>query len=698
MDYNLDTPSTLRGRGYKCTARMFNKEVQHQSKLELEGNIEHHEDIESKKTTKADDSSSSSGSDSSDSSDSESDKTSGKVKIKTSSNDDEMIGPPLPPGFGPIVDDKLKQQSQKYDSEDDDSEEEEETLDQKIPSSHEISLNHGAKTVSALTLDPSGARLVTGGNDYQVKFFDFAGMDASLRYFRQIQPCESHPIRQLQYSSTGDKILVVSGNCKPKVLDRDGHEVLECMKGDPYINDVANTKQILVVSGNCKPKVLDRDGHEVLECMKGDPYINDVANTKQILVVSGNCKPKVLDRDGHEVLECMKGDPYINDVANTKGHTAMLNGGCWNPKVREEFMTCSNDASVRLWDVNTGCKKHKNIMKPKTQQGRKCIPTACCYSTDGRWIACGCQDGSIQIWDHNKNFVNVGMVSRTAHMNGTDTSSLCFSYDDRVLASRGGDDTVKLWDIRNFKTPLVTRDGLTNFFPVTDCIFSPDDRMVVTGLSIKKGQGKGKLLFMDRQTLDTVTEIEISDSSVVRCLWHPRLNQIVVGSADGIVKLFYDPKKSHRGALLCVVKKPRESKQMQVLSKTQIITPYALPMFREARPTSTRKFEERQRKDPLKSRRPDLPITGPGEGGRLAEKGATLSQYVVQSMILKKPDKYESNPREAILRHAKEAAENPFWVDVAYQKTQPKKIFQQPQEEKGEDDDDHPLYKKHKMG
>jgi len=44
--------------------------------------------------------------------------------------------------------------------------------------------------VSALALDPSGARLVTGGNDYQVKFFDFAGMDASLRYFRQIQPCE----------------------------------------------------------------------------------------------------------------------------------------------------------------------------------------------------------------------------------------------------------------------------------------------------------------------------------------------------------------------------------------------------------------------------------------------------------------------------------------------------------------------------
>lgn len=34
--------------------------------------------------------------------------------------------------------------------------------------------------------------------------------------------------------------------------------------------------------------------------------------------------------------------------------------------------------------------------------------------------------------------VNVSMILRTAHMNGSDTSSLCFSYDGRVLASRGG--------------------------------------------------------------------------------------------------------------------------------------------------------------------------------------------------------------------------------------------------------------------
>lgn len=44
--------------------------------------------------------------------------------------------------------------------------------------------------VSALGLDPSGARLVTGGYDYDVRFWDFAGMDQALQAFRSLQPCE----------------------------------------------------------------------------------------------------------------------------------------------------------------------------------------------------------------------------------------------------------------------------------------------------------------------------------------------------------------------------------------------------------------------------------------------------------------------------------------------------------------------------
>lgn len=52
----------------------------------------------------------------------------------------------------------------------------------------------------------------------------------------------SHQIKALQYSITGDVMLVVSGNAQAKVLDRDGFSVMECVKGDQYIVDMANTK------------------------------------------------------------------------------------------------------------------------------------------------------------------------------------------------------------------------------------------------------------------------------------------------------------------------------------------------------------------------------------------------------------------------------------------------------------------------
>lgn len=52
----------------------------------------------------------------------------------------------------------------------------------------------------------------------------------------------SHQIKYLQYSSTGDVILVISGNSQAKVLDRDGFPIMQCIKGDQYIVDMTNTK------------------------------------------------------------------------------------------------------------------------------------------------------------------------------------------------------------------------------------------------------------------------------------------------------------------------------------------------------------------------------------------------------------------------------------------------------------------------
>lgn len=500
-----------------------------------------------------------------------------------------------------------------YDNSDD--EPDEESIEKRIPISHEISLDHGNKTVSALALDPSGSRLVTGGYDYEVKFWDFNAMDASRRAFRTLQPFECHQIKSIQYSITGDVILVASGNAQAKVIDR----------------------------------------------------------------------------DGFDVLECVKGDQYIVDMAKTKGHVAMLNNACWNPKVKDEFITCSNDGTVRIWNTENP-KKNKTVIKTKNKQGKKTIPTHCCFSKDGRIIAAACQDGSIQAWDTRKPFIHTTYIQRTAHALGSDTSCLSFSHEGNSLASRGGDDTLKTWDLRNFKEYLNVAMNLTNYYPQTSCLFSPDDKLIVTGTSVKKGQGSGQLVFLERESLRKLYEFDVMESSVVSCLWHPKLNQIVVGCGNGTTKVYFDPEKSNKGAKLCAgnVKRKVASKEMPL--KDHIITPHSLPMFREKRFKNKKKLKEADRKDPVRSHRPDLPVTGPGHGGRVTS-GMSLSAYVVKSMALEMKD--DSHPREAILKHAKAAAEDPYWVSPAYAHTQPRTVFQE--EEEDDEDEEESQRKKMKL-
>ncbi|KAK7793199.1 hypothetical protein R5R35_012840 [Gryllus longicercus] len=546
-----------------------------------------------------------------------------KQEKSSSDDDDDFIGPPVPPeivmslssGVGNQKLDSSKESGVKVDrSESDVSDDEGDDIKSKIPASHEVSMLHGSRAVVALAADPAGARLATGSVDYEVRFWDFAGMDATMQSFRTLQPCENHPIKCLQYSITGDVILVVSGSSQAKVLDR----------------------------------------------------------------------------DGFEVLECVKGDQYIADMARTKGHTASLNSGCWHPRLKEEFLTCSHDSTCRLWDMEKP-NQHKAVIKCRAQNGLKTIPSSCSYNRNGNLIAAACVDGSLQMWDHRKMFVNTSMMIRGAHQNGSEISSITFSYHGNVLATRGCDDTLKLWDLRVFKKPLHVVDGLYSRYGTTDCTFSPDDSIIFTGESVKKGQDTGRLLFYDVNTFEKLHEIPVTDSHVIKSAWHPKLNQIFVGCGNGTVKLYYDEEKSMRGAKLCVVKTRRKVKQMEVVAAQQILTPHALPMFRQEKPKSIRKQMERDRQDPLKSRRPDLPISS-GQGGRVASSGGTLSSYVIRNLGLSKRVEDDQDPREAILRFAKEAAENPYWVTPAYSKTQPTAIFQS-----NETNDDEPSAKKPKV-
>ena len=65
-----------------------------------------------------------------------------------------------------------------------------------FPTTHEISLKDHTKVVSALALDPSGARIVSGSHDYDCKLWDFGGMDVRCKPFKTWEPAGTYYVRR----------------------------------------------------------------------------------------------------------------------------------------------------------------------------------------------------------------------------------------------------------------------------------------------------------------------------------------------------------------------------------------------------------------------------------------------------------------------------------------------------------------------
>jgi len=74
--------------------------------------------------------------------------------------------------------------------------------------------------------------------------------------------------------------------------------------------------------------------------------------------------------------------------------------------------------------------------------------------------------------------------------------------------------------------------------------------------------------------------------------------------------VYYDPMRSTNGALLSVYKQKRRKDPSDSIQHFAIHTPHALPMFKDQPSAKKQRLKDRQ--DPVKSRKPDLPLNGPG--------------------------------------------------------------------------------------
>jgi len=480
--------------------------------------------------------------------------------------------------------------------------------DYKLPVTNEIVLAHGTRVLSALALDQRGGRLLTGGFDYNIKMWDFAGMTSTLQSFREVEPEEGHVVRQLRYCGGGKFLCITGYRCA-----------------------------------------------------------------------------SIFTRDGLREMKCNRGDMYIHDLQHTVGHVAALTDGHWNPRNDNEFLTSSEDGTMRIWDAKIE-RRSKEYMKLKPRSGGRRTPvTSCCFSPDGSMIAAAGKMGSVQIWERKGSRVGVRAKKKVfdAHEPQTETSCVKFATDNRALVSRGGDGVVKLWDVRKFRKPVATWDNLPNLYSTSDLDFSPRGDLIIVGTSNpneKEGTGQGNLVFLNRKKKKEIQRIRICQSSVIRVLWNARLNQIFCACADGATRVLYDPGLSRNGALLCIKKKARKKSAMDFSVFQNIKNPNALPLFAETQ--NPKRLRQKKRADPLASKKPLEPVKGQGAMGRIGNHN--LTTHLMQ--CLAKREVRRDDPRDALLAYDDKAKADPMFYGNAYKHTQPKAIFADADEDEDQEE------------
>ncbi|GAA5856929.1 hypothetical protein JCM8547_008470 [Rhodosporidiobolus lusitaniae] len=498
-----------------------------------------------------------------------------------------------------------------------------------LPVSHEVVMKDHVKTVSALSLDPSGTRLASGSYDYDIKLWDFGGMNAaSFKPFRSFEARAGHQVTDVQWSPSGSEFLVANGATQVKLYDR----------------------------------------------------------------------------DGGEIGEFNKGDMYIRDLRNTDGHVGAITSISWHPTLPGVFLTVSSDSTLRLWSTSDRRKSTSVIVVRSKLPGRGGKTKLCsaAWSPDGKLIAAAAEDGGLHVWRAGKGakFAKSDWSNEKAFEVGTWTGGLEWSPDGGRFATRGSDGTLRVWDPRSLKKPLHTASSLPSLNAETNLCFSPFGKYILTGVAGRKAgvvsgadgveedgaggtgiKGMGKVVVFEAEGLEKVREIEVSEYSVVRVLWHKKINQIITSSSSGSLHVLYSPTLSVKGALLAVTRPVRRpqiddftSSGLSSEHDRPIIAPHALPMFKEDGGVSAggrggKRKRERERMDPQKTMKPLPPVTGPGKGGRI---GAAATQHVVQGLV--RNTMRDEDPREALLKYAVSDPSENTWTS-AWAKTQPKAVL-----------------------
>lgn len=215
-----------------------------------------------------------------------------------------------------------------------------------------------------------------------------------------------------------------------------------------------------------------------------------------------------------------------------QGHTDLVLGLATskvNPKL---LVSCAKDYSVRVWyltDDGTTAKCVGHGQRHTAAVGAVHFGQLSCEI-----FASAGQDNCLKLWKLPSKFsedVQPAVLNATctqiAHQK--DINSVCFSPNDKLIATGSQDKTAKIWSAEDLSLVGVLRGHRRGVWCVR---FSPADQMLLTT------SADCTMRLWSLQDLSCIKSFEGHDSSVVRGEFLTSGTQLVTGGADGLLKLW----------------------------------------------------------------------------------------------------------------------------------------------------------------
>ena len=369
--------------------------------------------------------------------------------------------------------------------------------------------------VYRVSFHPDGKQLATSGSDQTVKLWQIGGQIKELN--REIQlvrtfKSNSNDVLSLNFSADGRRLAFGSEDNSIQIFNLDG--TLETKLG-------GHTDSIFDVNFSPNGRYLlsaSKDRTVRLWDLQATLIDTIYGHTDTIWSVSFSPNGKMF-ASGSVDKTVRLGNADGTFRSELKGHEGIVYGVSFSNDGKK-LLSASDDKTVRIWDSETGKLLHLlNI------HGAGLIYAT--FSPDQKILATVGMDNKIKLWKWD----NTDSPELLHELNGhiKEVWAIAFSPDSQSLVSTSNDQTVKIWNVNNGQNLHTMEAHLNGGLAVA---YSPD------GNQIGSAGKDGKVKLWNSQTGLLEKVITIGDGSWIYGInFSPNGKAIATANADKTVKI-----------------------------------------------------------------------------------------------------------------------------------------------------------------